>query len=85
MDIAKIREHLKIAGMSSNTAMLLSHKDLMYQKLDGSFPFPKTTTLIESPNLKSIQEKIGVQEIFVKPINSSGSYETYHIKTERVF
>ncbi|HAT1800859.1 TPA: ATP-grasp domain-containing protein [Legionella pneumophila] len=85
VDIAKIREHLKIAGMSSNMAMLLSHKDLMYQKLDGSFPFPKTTTLIESPNLKSIQEKIGVQEIFVKPINSSGSYETYHIKTEREF
>ncbi|CZJ33748.1 Uncharacterised protein [Legionella pneumophila] len=85
VDIAKVRENLNIAGMSLNTSMLLSHKDLMYQKLDGLFSYPKTTTLIESSNLKSIKEKIGVQEIFIKPINSSGSYETYHIKTEEEF
>ncbi|AMP88316.1 ATP-grasp domain-containing protein [Legionella pneumophila] len=85
VDIARIRENLNIAGMSFNTSMLLSHKDLMYQKLDGLFSYPKTTTLIESPNLKLIKEKVGVQEVFVKPINSSGSYETYHIKTEEEF
>nr|WP_248295714.1 hypothetical protein [Legionella pneumophila] len=85
VDIARIRENLNIAGMSFNTSMLLSHKDLMYQKLDGLFSYPKTTTLIESPNLKLIKERVGVQEVFVKPINSSGSYETYHIKTEEEF
>ena len=85
VDVAKIREKLNIAGMSLNTSMLLSHKNFMYQKLDGLFSYPKTTTLIESPNLKLIKEKIGVQEVFVKPINSSGSYETYHIKTEEDF
>lgn len=85
VDIATVREKLNIAGMSLNTSLLLSHKDLMYQKLDGLFSYPKTTTLTESPNLKLIKEKIGVQEIFVKLINSSGSYETYHIKTEEEF
>ncbi|HBD7399090.1 ATP-grasp domain-containing protein [Legionella longbeachae] len=85
VDIAKIREKLNIAGMSLNTAMLLSHKDLMYQKLEGLFSYPKTTSLIHSPNLKLIKEKLSVEEIFIKPINSSGSYETYHIKTEEQF
>lgn len=85
VDIAKVRENLKISGMSLNTAMLLSHKDLMYQKLDTLFPYPKTTRLIESSDLKSIREKIGAKEIFIKPINSSGSYETYHIKTNDEF
>ncbi|KTD71792.1 putative Glutathione synthetase ATP-binding domain-like protein [Legionella steelei] len=85
VDIAKIREHLNISGMNLNKAMLLSHKDLMYCQLDDSFPYPKTTTLIESPTFTSIKEKIGTQEIFIKPINSSGSYETYHIKTEGEF
>lgn len=85
VDVAKIREKLNIAGMNLNTSMLLSHKDLMYQKLDGLFLYPKITTLIESSNLKSIKERIGVQEIFIKPINSCGSYETYHIKTEKDF
>ncbi|HGF0942163.1 TPA: ATP-grasp domain-containing protein [Legionella pneumophila] len=85
VDVARVREKLNIAGMGLNTSMLLSHKDLMYQKLDGLFLYPKTTTLIESSNLKSIKERIGDQEIFIKPINSSGSYETYHIKTEKDF
>ncbi|HCX3372271.1 ATP-grasp domain-containing protein [Legionella pneumophila serogroup 2] len=85
VDVARVREKLNITGMGLNTSMLLSHKDLMYQKLDGLFLYPKTTTLIESSNLKSIKERIGDQEIFIKPINSSGSYETYHIKTEKDF
>ena len=85
VDVAKIRERLNIAGMSLDKAMLLSHKDLMYRQLGGSFPYPKTTTLIDSPTFTLIKEKIGTQDIFIKPINSSGSYETYHIKTEEEF
>ncbi|STX81246.1 Putative Glutathione synthetase ATP-binding domain-like [Legionella busanensis] len=85
VDIAKIRERLKIHGMSISTAKLLSHKDLMYQKLDGLFPYPKTTTLIECQNLKTIKKKLNVSEVFIKPINCSGSYETYHIKTDEDF
>lgn len=85
VDIANIRETLNIAGMSLSMAKLLSHKNLMYEKLDGLFPYPNTSILTVSSNLNSIKEKLNTREIFIKPINSSGSYETYHIKNDEDF
>lgn len=85
VDIARIRENLNIAGMSFNTSMLLSHKDLMYQKLDGLFSYPKTTTLIESPNLKLIKEKVGAQEVLLNQLIPLGPMRHIILKPKRSF
>lgn len=82
VDIANIRMKLKIKGMDLSTAQLLSHKNLMYEKLDGSFPYPNTTKIHETSNFNALQNELDTQEIFIKPINMAGSYETYHIKND---
>lgn len=64
--------------------MLLSRKDLMYQKLQGLFPYPKATE-VGSSDFESIINQLNTHNIFIKPVNSSGSYETYHINTEEEF
>lgn len=80
VDLAIIREKLHISGMGLDTALLLSRKDCMYQKLHDSFPYPHTTVLNDASTFASIKEAVRSAEIFIKPVNASGSYETFHIK-----
>lgn len=85
VDIASIRKKLNIKGMSLSTAKLLSHKNLMYEKIDGKFPYPKTTTINHQSNFSLLKETLNAKEIFIKPVNMGGSYETYHVKNNKEF
>lgn len=85
VDIALIRQNLNIKGMSVATAKLLSHKNLMYDQIDGSFPYPKTTTIDKQSNFSGLKDILNASEIFIKPVNMGGSYETYHIKNDKEF
>lgn len=78
--IAKIRTELEIKGMSLSKAMLLSHKNLMYEQLNDFLSYPKTTKITKSLHFSSFKSSIDSTEIFIKPINMSGSCETYHVK-----
>lgn len=79
--LAKIRVELGINGMDLAKAMLLSHKNLMYEKLNGFVPYPKTTKIIENLQFSCLQTILKSNEVFIKPINMAGSFETYHLKT----
>lgn len=78
--VAKIRSLLGIKGMDLAKANLLCHKNLMYEQLHGYLPYPKTTKITESSSLSILMSDLNSGEIFIKPINGSGSCETYHIK-----
>ncbi len=82
VDLALIREKLGIQGMNLAKAMLLSHKNFMYDKLDGFVQCPQSTMLFDDAHFYSLQHALGADEIFIKPINKAGSYETYHVKNE---
>lgn len=79
-NLAKIRIALGINGMSLSKAMLLSHKNLMYEKLDSFIPYPKTTKINKKSEFLSLKTILKSDEIFIKPINMAGSFETYHVK-----
>ena len=83
--VAKIRSELGIKGMSLSKAMLLSHKNVMYEQLNGLFPYPKTTTISESSSFSLLTTELKSREIFIKPINMAGSCETYHVKNSSDF
>lgn len=83
--VAKIRSELGIKGMSLSKAMLLSHKNVMYEQLNGLFPYPKTTTISESSNFSLLATELKSREIFIKPVNMAGSCETYHLKNNSDF
>lgn len=80
--LAKIRRELEIKGMSCSQAMLLSHKNFMYEKLNNLFPYPKTIQITDSLEFTSCQALLNSEEIFIKPVNMTGSYETYHVKND---
>ena len=82
VDLAKIRNALGIKGMSLEKALLLSHKNRMYEQLCGSVQCPQTTTLSEALTFSALQKLLHCDEVFIKPINKAGSYETYHLKNE---
>ena len=71
--------------MDLSTAKLLSHKNLMYEKIDGKFPYPKTTKIDKESDFCLLKEILNSKEIFIKPINMGGSYETYHVKSDEEF
>lgn len=85
VDAASIRNALNIKGMSVEVAKLLSHKNLMYEKIDGKFSYPKTTKINDQSDFCLLQKTLNSKEIFIKPINMGGSYETYHVKDEAGF
>lgn len=85
VDVATIRQKLNIKGMSIATAKLLSHKNLMYEKIDGKFPYPKTSKIAKDSSFSLLKKTLNAEEIFIKPINMGGSYETYHIKNDMEF
>lgn len=77
--IAKIREKLGIKGMDLNKARLLSYKNIMYEQLRNELPYPSTTKITELDTFSSLQCLLEAEEIFIKPVNMSGSYDTYHV------
>ncbi|RUR14108.1 acetyl-CoA carboxylase biotin carboxylase subunit family protein [Legionella sp. km772] len=85
VDVASIRSALNIKGMSVEVAKLLSYKNLMYEKIDGKFSYPKTTKIDEQSDFCHLQKTLNSKEVFIKPINMGGSYETYHVKDEAGF
>ncbi|MFW2535217.1 ATP-grasp domain-containing protein [Legionella sp. 28fT52] len=85
VSLASIRAKLNIKGMNLSKASLLSHKNLMYEKIDGKFPYPKTTKIAEESDFYLLKEILNAQELFIKPINMAGSYETYHVKNDLEF
>lgn len=78
--LAKIRVELGINGMDLTTAKLLSHKNLMYEKIDGFVPYPKTTQINENLEFQTLKKILESKEVFIKPLNMAGSFETYHVK-----
>lgn len=82
VDLAKISSELGIKGMNLAKAKLLSHKNIMYDKLCGTVQCPKTMILSDDVSFNSLKNVLGANEIFIKPINKAGSYETYHVKNE---
>lgn len=78
--LAKIRIELRINGMDLSTAKLLSHKNLMYEKINGFVPYPKTAKINKNLEFSSLKTILESKEVFIKPINMAGSFETYHVK-----
>lgn len=83
--IAQIRDKLGIQGMDLTKARLLSHKNIMYEQLGNELPYPTTTKITALATFSSLQSLLHTQEIFIKPVNMSGSYETYHVTNSSEF
>jgi|GEM_PF-5010258 len=83
--IARIRGELKINGMDLSMAKLLSHKNLMYEKINGYVPYPKTAKIDKSLKFSTLRKILESKECFIKPINMFGSFETYHVKNSEEY
>lgn len=84
-DVAKVRQCLNIKGMDVDTARLFSNKYLMYIKLKDKVDTPKSLLLSKDISYKEIKGRVESEQIFIKPVSCSGSYETYHILSEKCF
>ncbi|MDP3269778.1 MAG: hypothetical protein Q8M40_12145 [Legionella sp.] len=83
--VAKIREELGIKGMGIPKAMLLSNKNLMYEKINNRISYPKIIQLSNNCSFSSCKKLLNSSEIFIKPTNMTGSYKKYHVKSEMDF
>ena len=60
--------------MDLSTAKLLSHKNLMYEKINGFVPYPKTAKINKNLEFSSLKTILESKEVFIKPINMAGSF-----------
>lgn len=80
--VARVQNKLKIKGMSQNSAKVFSNKFSMYNKLDGHIKVPKTTLLSRASSYIDLVCSLGIENIFIKPVACSGSFETYHVRDQ---
>lgn len=84
--ISEIRRELSISGMSLEKAILLSNKTAMYGAAELSgITIPKTVLVDELSTFGSISQALKSNDIFIKPINKSGSFETFKVKSNDEF